>query len=425
MDKYKTIVMLMFTWLTISAMAQEQLSLEDCKKLVITRNERALIADAVVAIKEEVIDERKADFLPAVSSSVTALAFTDNPVLKSLASYSGLADVSVEQPVYTGGKLKALNNLAAIDRKIAVEQRRLSHEALTLQVEQLYWQVVSVNQQVVVAENYLNTLRQLEQKIKNYFEAGLVNKTELLETQVASNQATYNLEVAQNFQKIAKRQLANSIGREDTEFTVQEDFTITIVSPSLSGDINTAFNLRPELTITQNALLAKEKEYSLINSEYRPQIGLIAGGYYYRGEETVPGEVESDQFFGGAFLTVSIPIFDWGKKFNRLKVNQLEASQLNWEKSQTEKQISLEVENAIYQMDESNINVALTEKSKEQAAENVRITNDNYDGGLITSEEVLEAEALNQQAQLDYIRAKVQQQLSYSNYRKALGELSN
>ena len=150
-----------------------------------------------------------------------------------------------------------------------------------------------------------------------------------------------------------------------------------------------------------------------------------AGGYYFRGEETEPIQVESDQFFGGAFLTVSLPVFNWGQKHNKLRVNRLEARQLILEKSQTEKEISLEIENAIYQINESNINVALTEKSKEQAAENVRITNDNYEGGLITSEEVLEAEALNQQAQLDYIRAKVQQKLSYSNYHKALGELSN
>ena len=427
------VVTIAYSLLSFNTLAQEQLSLEDVKKMVIERNEKALIADAAIKISEEVIKERKTDFLPSFSSSITGSAFTDNPFLSSIPQYGGIADVSIDQPIYTGGRLRALNELAVIDHKIAKDKKKLSNEELILQVKQLYWQVVSINQQVLVSENYRSALFELEEKISNFYEAGLVNKTELLETQVASNKATYYLEVAQNSQKIAKRQLAQVIDRVDTDFVVLDDFPSVAATPFLSSDIITAFQQRPELSITQNALLAKDEEYSLIKSEFRPQVGLAAGGYYYRGggnniplqSDVLPPPFENSQFFGATFLSVSIPIYNWGQKQNKLKVNRLEASQLNWQRKQTEKRISLELENAIYDMQESNINIALTEKSKEQAAENVRITNDNYDNGLITSEEVLEAEALNQQAQLDYIQAKVQHQLSYSSYQKALGQLSN
>lgn len=423
-SKARIVLALTLHLFAIQSFAQELLTLEECKVLILEHNERAAIAQAQIKISEESIQFNKANWLPSVSANSMVLGFTESPILPGLATYSGITDVSLTQPIYTGGKLKALNDLAAVDKAIAVEEKRLSEEELIFQVEQLYWQVVSVEQQVVVAENYERTLRQLGLKISNYYEAGLVNKTELLETQVAHNKAIYNLEVARDFHQIARRQLAQAIDKKDTDFRIQAKFHEYMVSPMLTTDISTSYTLRPELAISNSAILAKEHERALIDSKYKPQVSLRAGTYYYAGENTMPEIRGSDQVFAAGMLSVSIPIHNWGKRKNQQKINALETQQLIEGKTVLKKRISLEVENAIFKMNEAKINVDLTKKSKEQALENVRITNDNYNNGLITSEEVLEAESLNQQAQLDYIRAKVQEQLSYAGYLKTLGKLS-
>lgn len=423
-SKARIVLALTLSLFAIQSFAQELLTLEQCKVLILEQNERAAIAEAQVKISEESILFNKANWLPSISASSTVVGFTESPVLPGLATYSGITDVSLTQPVYTGGKLKALDKLAVVDRAVAVEKMRLSEEELIFQVEQLYWQVVSVEQQVVVAKNYERTLNQLTQKINDYYEAGLVNKTELLETQVAHNKAIYNLEVARDFNLIARRQLAQAINREDTDFRIQAQFNEYVATPVLTRDISTSYTLRPELAISNSAILAKEYEKALIDSEYKPQVSLKAGTYYYAGENTMPEVRGRDQAFAAGMLSVSIPIHNWGKRKSQQKINALETQQLIEEKTLLKKRISLEVENAIFQMNEAKINVGLTKKSKEQALENVRITNDNYYNGLITSEEVLEAESLNQQAQLDYIRAKVQEQLSYAGYLKTLGKLS-
>lgn len=404
---------------------QESLSLNECKELILENNEDAIIASAEIEAREQEIKVSKTRFLPSVSASSTGSGFTDNPVLTSFARYSVVGDISLEQPLYNGGKLKALLNLAKVQKEISQNKKKLTDEQLLYYVEQLYWQVVATRQQVIVAEEYLKTLSDLETKIDNYFKAGIVNKTDLLETQVEKNRAQYNVEVATNARYLSKLQLAYAIGKENTDFTIDDSFTSPVVSYNYSADKETSFLLRPELHVLMNSLKAKTEEEKLIKSDYRPQLNLSLGGYYYIGEETDPRAIETDQGFGAAFVSLEIPIFNWGQKKHRLKRNKIEAEQIEFNQQKTKKRISIEVQQAIDKIDESTINVALSEKSKTQAQENARIINENYNAGTITSEEVLEAEALYQESQLEYINARVQEQLSYSNYLRTLGKLSN
>ena len=410
---------------TAQELDQEMLTLLECKELILKNNEDAIIASAEIEAKEFQIKESKTRFLPSISASATGSGFTDNPVLVDFARYSVISDVSIDQPIYNGGKLKALLNLVKIQKEISQNEKKLTDEQLLFYVEQLYWQVVATGQQVIVAEEYLKTLSDLEIKISNYFEAGIVNKTDLLETQVEKNRAQYNLELATNAKYLAKLQLAYAIGKETTGFAIEESFNSPAIQYDYTIDRETSFALRPELQVLNNSLRIKTEEEKLIRSDYRPQLNLSLGGYYYAGEETNTRVVETDQQFGAAFLSLEIPIFNWGQKKHRLKRNKVETQQIALNQQKTRKRISVEVQDAIDKIDEAKINVTLSKKSKMQAEENARITNDNYNAGIITSEEVLEAEALYQEAQLNYINARVQEQLSYSNYLKTLGKLSN
>ncbi len=402
----------------------QEITLETCRQLILENNEDAIIASSKVKISEAQIKEARTRFFPSLSASATGSAFTDNPVLTTFAKYSVLSDVTLEQPIYFGGKIQSVNNLARIQRDIAVHQKTLSDEELLYYVEQLYWQVIAIDQQVVVARDYLKTLTELENKISDFYTAGIVNKTDLLETQVEKNRAEYNVEVAENASGVAKLQLSLAIGLDKQSFTIANNFSEKFIDYNYLGDVETAYSNRAEMNILEDSILAKTEEENLIKSDYRPQVGLNLGGYYYAGEETNPLALETDQGFGAAFLNVNIPIFKWGEKKHKLKRNTLEKEQIALEQEKTKNQISIEVQQAIDKIDEASIQVELSQKSKLQAEENARILNDNFTQGIVTSEEVLEAEALNQQAQLDYINARVAQQLSHSNYLKTKGELS-
>jgi len=429
-SKYKIMLAACLVFLHIANVKAQQeepveLSLKTCKMLILENNEDAIIASSKVKLSEEKINEVKTKFFPSLSASSTSSAFTDNPVLTTFARYSVLSNVTLEQPIYFGGKIQSLNKLAKIQREIALEEKKLSDEQLLFYVEQLYWQVVAIEQQLIVSDNYLQTLTALEEKILNFYKAGIVNKTDLLETQVEKNRAAYNNEVAKNAVDVAKLQLALAIGLEKTVFKVYDDFPEKLMAHNYNKDLSTAYNLRPEVHILEQSILVKKEQNTLIKSEYRPQIGLNLGGYYYAGEETNPLAIESNQGFGAAFINISIPIFRWGEKKYKLAQNKLEEEQITLETSKVKKQISIELQRAIDKMDESILQVSLSEKSKRQAQENSRILNDNFTEGIVTSEEVLEAEALYQSAQLEVINARVAQQLSYSNYLKVLGKLSN
>ena len=56
--------------------------------------------------------------------------------------YAGL--VTLTQPIFMGGKIKALNDIASYAEKLAVSQRNTAEKEIVYQTDAAYWQVVSL-----------------------------------------------------------------------------------------------------------------------------------------------------------------------------------------------------------------------------------------------------------------------------------------
>jgi len=220
-----------------------------------------------------------------------------------------------------------------------------------------------------------------------------------------------------------------------TPWKLDETVRLSASPIDISEGQRIAIEERPEILILNEQLDVNTLELDLSNAAYRPQVSVSLGLQYFVGEDVfgtppgpggepaIPINAESEQVFGSALLNVSIPIFQWGQKKHKARQINLQAEKLRNQRVKLSNDIDVEVQSAIQRMDEADLNLDLTLKSKEQAEENLRITRDNYNAGLITSEEVLEAEALNQQASVDYINAQVERRLSTVNYFKSIGQL--
>lgn len=84
--------------------------------------------------------------------------------------YVGL--VTLTQPIFMGGKIKALNDIASYAEKLAVTQRNTAEKEIVYQTDEAYWQVVSLVHKKRLAESYTALLDTLNRHVQDMIEEG-------------------------------------------------------------------------------------------------------------------------------------------------------------------------------------------------------------------------------------------------------------
>ena len=70
--------------------------------------------------------------------------------------------------------------------------------------------------------------------------------------------------------------------------------------------------------------------------------------------------------------------------------------------------LALQVEQAKNEVNETYFQIGIAQSSIEQAKENLKVVNDNYKGGIVSMSDLLEAQALYQDALNQHINSKFQ-----------------
>ena len=100
----------------------------------------------------------------------------------------------------------------------------------------------------------------------------------------------------------------------------------------------------------------------------------------------------------------------------KLEQTRLEQENMN-------EQMLLELTQAANNLDEAQLESTIAERSLQQAEENMRVSRSQYDVGLETLSDHLEAQAMWQQAYETHVDARFRLYLNYVAYLKATGTL--
>ncbi len=136
---------------------------------------------------------------------------------------------------------------------------------------------------------------------------------------------------------------------------------------------------------------------------------------------------ESDRWrpFGAVGLSLTIPIFDGFLKSNRIQQNRLQLEQLKQQKLFMEKNINLEIEQSLINLNSSMEAMEVQKQNMELASDIYRMTQIRYTQGLGANLEVVEADADLIEAQTNYYNALFDAMVAEIELKKALGILHN
>jgi outer membrane protein TolC len=405
------------------ATAQRRLTLEEARQLAVTRNNNLKAAQQRIEAAKAQKAEADVKDRPRLDGSITGW-YVGDPLNKLLPEYGVSPGVTASQPIYAGGKIRAGKEMAAKGIEITEEQKVLTTAEVVLATETAYWQVVSAKEKIKLAEQFARQLEGLYTELNNAYTAGLTYKNDILRVKVQQNDNELNLTRANDALVLAKLNLAQVTGLGDsTGFDIPDAVVGDFNRESLSRSLDEITTNRPEIKILQKSIEAEKIREKILKADFKPTIGLSATGLGGFGKQGINFSKPSSNSFASYYSTVqlSIPIFDWGQRKQKVKQQQYAIAAQQYQLQETKEKISLEVQQSYLQVNESAKRVELSGASLEHAAENLRLSNDRLKAGTITGQDVLEAQTIWQQAYSNIIEAKAAYRTNEAKLYKALG----
>ena len=331
-----------------------------------------------------------------------------------------MGGLQVEQPIFMGGKIKAAYKMATLGKQMAQLNENLTSTDIILETDQAYALMIKAQEMNKVAESYHAVLQELMKNVQSAYKHGLKSKNDVLKVQVKLNESELSIRKAQNALRLANMNLCHLIGKPLNE-TLHISYDFPIIEQQSETQIND-ITARPEYNILDKQVDLAKQQVKLTRSELMPQIG-IRGSYDYIHGLKVNEQTMFDKGNFSVLLNVSIPIFHFGERINKVRAAKMKLEQTRLEQADLNEKMLLELTQSANNLDEAKLEAELADQSLLQADENRRISKGEYEAGLESLADHLEAQALWQQAYENKVDAHFQLYLNYVKYLKASGQL--
>lgn len=432
------------------------MTLEECRGMAVDNNKELRMADKS---KEAAYYVRKSAFtsyLPKVSATglymhtgkeLSLLSDDQKTTLSGLgdavgipalnAAGQGLVDalrtdtrnmagaaVMLTQPLYTGGKIRAYNNIARHAEKIAGNRREQKYQELIADVDETYWNIVQLTARLRLAESYRDLVRTLDSDVEQMIDAGFATKADGLSVKVKVNEADVTIIKVENGIELLKMRMCEICGLPlDSDITLADEGATALPDMNECADISPyAYEDRPELSALGTAVRIYDEKVRLARAEYMPTVALTGG--YFASYPSVFNSFEKK--FRGTWnigVAVNLPILTWGDRTYKVKAAKAEAESARLELEEVREKIELQVSQSRQKVREAHERYAASLSSQAEADENLRYATLGMKEGVIPVSNVIEAQTAWLAAKTNLLSADIDLRLAYVYLRKATGTI--
>lgn len=425
----------------------QSLSLDSCKALALENNKKLYEANLKYKAAEQVKKNAVTNYFPVVDAAGFAVKADRNLIdfespAMNFPVYDGnpmsllaptqftyvpgmeyrdfdnliSGHVKAIQPLYMGGRIRNGNKLASLSKDVNEMGIELTKDDILTQTEFYYWNIVALKQKKQTLTSYESLLQNLLKDVNAAYEAGLVNKSDLLKVKIEINKIEANKLQLGNGIEMLKMTIAQHIGAEYTDSLEIASGSIEISNPqSLFLNPDDAISNRQEFKMLNKAVDAEVLQKRLALGENMPSLMVGMAGSYMRAIET-----DSRRAYG--FASLSIPLSGWWGGAHKAKEHQVKVEIAKNNLQNSSELLKLQMEKSFKDLIESYEQIEVAESSKEQAEEHLKVVNDNYDAGIVGTTDLLEAQAIHQEAQDALVDAKATYKIKQAYYFKAIAK---
>ena len=408
-------------FISIFGYSQDTLTIskKDLLQKVSEKNLQIKIAEKTYQSAKADYQQSNALFLPNINVSHTGIV-TTNPLMafgsklnQEVLTASDFNPALLNDPARTQNfatKFEIQQPLINIDgiygrqaAKSKMEAYQLqtdrTKEYLELEMSKSYMQLQLAYRGVKVLEKANATGKANLKLVQNYFQQGLLQKTDLLNVQIRVNEITNQLQYAKSNIQNASDYLAFLLNEETKGKTykpseeLETAISVETIAVSLSEN-------RKDIQSMNKSTTAYQKMYMSSKMNFLPRLN--AFGSYELYDKNFIGTSAKGYLVGAQ---ISWNVFDGYKSIGKMNKAKADFQKAEVEIEQYKKQSQLELNKTNRQLIDAENKANLSQLAFEQAQEGYRIRQNRFTQGLEKTTDLLQSETQMIQKELEHLQA--------------------
>ena len=331
--------------------------------------------------------------------------------------------VDVSQPVYQGGRIKYSIRKADLEQELARLQTAADEGDIRLAMLSRYLELFSMYKQHMVLDRKIAESERRLKDIRRLKAEGVITNNDVLRSELQLTDDRLALQETDNDIRIASQQIDILLGLDerlllmpDTALLADErhvdSYEYYVERASLADPSVLALHKQTE--IAENNVCIKQ-------SALRPSVSLTASNTLARPVSRTMADMYNNAWNVG--VSVSYPLSAIYTDRHQLREARQNVQLMHNAEEQKQQQIRMAVQSALLRHREAISRVEALKLSVRQASENYRIMYNRYMNQLAILTDLLDADNLRLNAELQLTTARTQVAYTYYELQRAVGEL--
>lgn len=407
--------------LVITSAGAKAITLSEAVKIAMEKNHDVLSAREELVKAEGLVKVARGSFYPSVSAGAEATTREETPVRQDSELYG--ADLTLEQTIYEGGRLRAYRAQADYNTLVALNSLSSVEQQVAYQVYEGFYSILHGEENVKTAEEALAYAENYALEMRKRREVGLATDLEVTRAEQLLVTSRKELVRAQNELESARLELARLLRLPDgRKVTADGQLEYVPVDVESRNSVGYALENSPDLEVLRQKVKMQEKNIDIARSDLRPSVSMSASWQFDDPATGITGDRDGDDTWS-VRIRADFPLFDSG--ITKGKVEQEQATLRQSERSVEKRADELRsgIKTIILELDTAENNVMESIKNLELARESLRLAEVGVREGVGIQLDVLDARRSLTQARLSWASAVMNYELKAAELRKAEGRL--
>ena len=332
-----------------------------------------------------------------MSSELMVNGIAGAPWDRSQAHYG----VSYEIPLYLGGRLNNQIQIARLEARKSAALLEGTRWQVRFNVVSLYSTVQALNQAETALDEEIAALTQTKTNLDEMVTLGKrpdVDRLKMIEDLEAAK--ANRAGAGADRRKVASL-LLSVLGRDPAGDLTVESQTASPVAGTDDAALPTAVNDNSVIRTARLSADQAARGVKVVRSEFLPSV--YAGANVMENTGTT---IDRNEETWGATVSVSLPLFEWGSRFSKLKAAQARQDAATEALRQTELETEAAWQDALAKFTAAQTNVVAAQSRVTAGTEAARIEQVRYDTGAGTIEDLLRARSHEEDARASQASAR-------------------
>ncbi|WP_068467913.1 TolC family protein [Candidatus Protochlamydia phocaeensis] len=391
-----------FLWLLIGFLfngsLHAALSLRDCQNLALANSEKMTIADLQALIEQDRLSETRSLIRPRLNAEANYI-WSGEP--KHFHKTKGIktARISLTVPLFD---LSSCNLIQA--------QKKLYHSSLfsadnieqdlLYAVHTAYFHLLAAQKLEEIIQHSISSIDEQLRITADFHQQGLLHRNDVLQVEVQLAQLKQDAIEARHQTLLAQASLNRLIGWElNCPIEIEDVAESNMGIDNLEEMIALAKAKHPALLALQAQMAAIRYQYKAEQAQFYPSVYAFTN-YSSTGEYALPYRHGIDAGIG-----VQLSLYEGGSTLAKLRRIKKEQCELDYQYRAIEKDIELSLRTAYLTIQSALCKIPVALKSISFAEENLVLTKDLFEEGLVTASDVMSDEAGVVTALVNYYQA--------------------